>query len=554
MTSSTSHIQLEYDERDRVVQEHNSGTAIRRQYQGESHTVIRSLHWEGEEDSAAFTSTFRYSATGGLRQVQLPDGAELTLAHDGAGRESSRQSQAGFMQHREYDAMGWLTREMSGQTVDGRLQPTQTREYLYDGAGNLTGTRRNREAAGYQLDASGRVLSVLSGGAGRTVNTEEQYRYTHSGLPQDAIRLTEWQAGRLTQQDNTHYQYDKAGRLIRKQVVQPGYRPQVWHYRWDSRNQLRVVDTPAGERWFYRYDPFGRRIGKRCDQTQDDIRYLWDGDQIAEVRHYRDGDLVSRRHWIHNGWELLVQQRQTVNGSWETDFVTSGHNGEPQAIFNPQGEIRWQAPRTNLWGQRYTDNTENLDPGLAFAGQYRDAESSLCYNRFRYYDPNGGCYISPDPIGALGGDNNYAYAPNPIVWIDPLGLAKCPTLTHGANGEIQSARATVSKAELRTGSGTNQSSRDYARSLGNQTDDAGHILGNVLGGQGGKGNVFPQLPGINRGRYRDFEKEVKDYIEKNGSVDIEWVFKYENGGSRPTRIFYDVYKDGQKVLGSVFNN
>ncbi|MBI0552834.1 type IV secretion protein Rhs, partial [Pectobacterium parmentieri] len=233
VTSTTSHVQLEYDERDRVVQEHNSGTAIRRHYQDASHTVTRSLHWEGEEDSAALTSSFRYRATGELHQVQLPDGAALTLAHDGAGRESSRQSQAGFMQHREYDAMGWLTREMSGQTVDGRLQPVQTREYLYDSAGNLTGTRRNREAAGYRLDASGRVLSVLSGGAGRTVNTEEEYRYTRSGLPQDATRLTDWQAGRLVQRDDTHYQYDKAGRLIRRQVVQPGYRPQVWHYRWD---------------------------------------------------------------------------------------------------------------------------------------------------------------------------------------------------------------------------------------------------------------------------------------------------------------------------------
>ncbi|MCE9732383.1 RHS repeat-associated core domain-containing protein [Pectobacterium sp. IFB5596] len=428
VTSTTSHIQLEYDERDRVVQERNSGTEIRRQYQGESHTVSRSLHWEGEEDSAALTSTFCYRATGELRQVQLPDGAELTLVHDGVGRESSRQSHAGFMQHREYDAMGWLTREMSGQAVDGRLQPVQTREYLYDGAGNLTGTRRNREAAGYQLDASGRVLSVLSGGAGRAVNTEEQYRYTRSGLPQDVTRLTEWQAGRLTQHDNTHYQYDKAGRLIRKQVVQPGYRPQVWHYRWDSRNQLRVVDTPSGERWFYRYDPFGRRIGKRCDQTHEDIRYLWDGNQIAEVRHHRGNQLISRRHWVHNGWELLVQQRQTVAGNWETDFVTSGHNGEPQAVFNPQGELRWQAPRTNLWGQRYTDNTESLDPGLAFAGQYRDAESSLCYNRFRYYDPSGGCYISPDPVSILGGESNYGYVQNPLDWVDPFGLASCEHL------------------------------------------------------------------------------------------------------------------------------
>ncbi|RKO74911.1 hypothetical protein C5E04_21750 [Pectobacterium parmentieri] len=57
----------------------------------------------------------------------------------------------------------------------------------------------------------------------------------------------------MTQQNNTLYQYDKAERLIRKQVVQPCYRPQVWHYRWDSRNQFRVVDTPGGERWFYRY-------------------------------------------------------------------------------------------------------------------------------------------------------------------------------------------------------------------------------------------------------------------------------------------------------------
>ncbi|MEI7070416.1 RHS repeat domain-containing protein, partial [Pectobacterium parmentieri] len=181
--------------------------------------------------------------------------------------------------------------------------------------------------------------------------------------PDDTLYYRYDAAGRLTQQDNTHYQYDKAGRLIRRQVVQPGYRPQVWHYRWDSRNQLRVVDTPTGERWLYRYDPFGRRIGKRCDQTQDDIRYLWDGDQIAEVRHSRDNQRFSRRHWVHNGWELLVQQRQNADKSWETDFVTSGHNGEPQAVFNPQGELRWQAPRANLWGQRYTENAEKYDPG-----------------------------------------------------------------------------------------------------------------------------------------------------------------------------------------------
>lgn len=33
-----------------------------------------------------------------------------------------------------------------------------------------------------------------------------------------------------------------------------------------------------------------------------------------------------------------------------------------------------------------------------------------------------GRFISKDPIGLLGGLNTFAYAPNPIYWIDPFGL------------------------------------------------------------------------------------------------------------------------------------
>ena len=33
-----------------------------------------------------------------------------------------------------------------------------------------------------------------------------------------------------------------------------------------------------------------------------------------------------------------------------------------------------------------------------------------------------GMFTSRDPIGLMGGSNVFAYAPNPIEWIDPLGL------------------------------------------------------------------------------------------------------------------------------------
>ncbi|MFP1734159.1 RHS repeat-associated core domain-containing protein, partial [Lonsdalea quercina] len=176
-------------------------------------------------------------------------------------------------------------------------------------------------------------------------------------------------------------------------------------------------------------DPFGRRVSKRCAERGEAVRYLWDGDQIAEVRHYRQGQQTSRRHWVHNGWELVVQQRHTAAGGWETDFVSSAPNGAPQALYDSEGELRWQAPKATLWGQRAVAETESADPGLAFAGQLRDSESGLCYNRFRYYDPAGGGYISPDPIGVLGGESNYGYVQNPNTWVDPLGLSKCGTFT-----------------------------------------------------------------------------------------------------------------------------
>ena len=68
-------------------------------------------------------------------------------------------------------------------------------------------------------------------------------------------------------------------------------------------------------------------------------------------------------------------------------------------------------------------HAQKIEQNLRFQGQYLDRDTGLHYNTFRFYDPDIGRFISPDPIGLRGGTNLHSYAPNSLRFIDPLGLA-----------------------------------------------------------------------------------------------------------------------------------
>jgi len=58
-----------------------------------------------------------------------------------------------------------------------------------------------------------------------------------------------------------------------------------------------------------------------------------------------------------------------------------------------------------------------------FTGRRYDSESGLYYYRARYYNPEIGRFLQPDPIGYAGGLNLYGYCGNnPINRTDPRGL------------------------------------------------------------------------------------------------------------------------------------
>ncbi|MBL3832422.1 type IV secretion protein Rhs, partial [Pseudomonas syringae pv. theae] len=96
--------------------------------------------------------------------------------------------------------------------------------------------------------------------------------------------------------------------------------------------------------------------------------------------------------------------------------------GTPLEMTDADGQIVWQA-KYRAWGAVEKLVVNEVEQNLRFQGQYFDVETGLHYNTFRYYDPEIGRFTTQDPIGLLGGENLYQYAPNTISWIDPWGLS-----------------------------------------------------------------------------------------------------------------------------------
>jgi RHS repeat-associated protein len=101
--------------------------------------------------------------------------------------------------------------------------------------------------------------------------------------------------------------------------------------------------------------------------------------------------------------------------------IVTDHLGTPVGMLDESGESVWSADINTFGRLRNLEGDAQACP-FRWPGQYEDAETGLYYNRFRYYDPDAGQYVSQDPIGLRGGLQLRSYVQDPSVWLDPLGL------------------------------------------------------------------------------------------------------------------------------------
>ncbi|MEX0444580.1 PAAR domain-containing protein, partial [Xenorhabdus sp. SGI246] len=384
---------FEYDDKDRVVKETQIHGKIQRDYP-DSSTVERSLY---TLDGQLWQVKTEANKAGELRLLSINGEHTLNFERDEDGHEWHRQSDKGFILRQEHSLMGQLTAQRAGRNTEFFAshevadipQPTLAgldREYHYDAVLNLVAANDERQWLRYVVNGNGQVTSVSDG-----ERLREHYQYDASGYPSrrfdglneiDGERL--YQKGHRLRQLGQHlFEYDDAGRMTAMQLWQEGHRPQLTKFRWNSQNQLIGVQTPGGQQWAYRYDAFGRRTEKVCEQSGERTTYLWDGDVPAEIREYRHNRLYSIRHLVFDGWQLLAQQvqfftpnpenrRELLPGNIQTQYAVCAPTGEPLALFDESGHRVWRQPPQSLYGLRLGVSGENaeLNPGLQFAGQW----------------------------------------------------------------------------------------------------------------------------------------------------------------------------------------
>ena len=130
------------------------------------------------------------------------------------------------------------------------------------------------------------------------------------------------------------------------------------------------------------------------------------GRRIDKQRLHADGTVAAQ---IDFSWDGTVLAEQTTSGT-------------PTELFDPAGGIAWHQT-TTFWGLALPQPRPAAYTPLRFPGQYHDPETGHNYNFYRYYSPVEGIFASADPLGRSGGPNPHAYVPNPIGYLDPLGLA-----------------------------------------------------------------------------------------------------------------------------------
>ncbi len=383
-------VKFEYDDQGRVLKEACDGKVVeyvrnpagaliglitpdggRLTFQRDTEQRVSSISdWSGGN------LRFSYAPSGALQAIEYPNGTSSQFTSNAVGLPESMRVMAGASVLAEYQWESDVRDRVATMAFHG-----ERHSYSYDAEGRLVA----EDNVVYQLDANGNRVTDSAGQA--TFDAANQ--------------IVSW-AGQK-------FQHDARGNMTLG-VCSKG----AAQFTYDGLDRLKAVKTGGIEAKYF-YDALGRRVRKEVGGRV--TTFVWAGEQLLSETTTEHG-ISSRTDYLQFP-DLKLPLAMRINGT--VHFLHTGRRAEPLCMTGPQGEVLWQA-RYSAFGSARIDVAKQAQP-FRLAGQYFDEETGLCYVLARYYNPQLGRFLIPDPQGFAGGSLNlYTYCDgDPVNKIDPTG-------------------------------------------------------------------------------------------------------------------------------------
>ena len=292
-------------------------------------------------------------------------------------------------------------------SIAGAVEPIFQRSFRRDPLGRVTCMHSGDTEIVYTYDREGRLTAARSNDPDLDERFSLDAKANRTADAHTCYRLNA--ADRIVDAAGRDFEYDALGNLTRGHA----------DYSYSALNRLTSIGR-AGEQVRYGYDAFGRRVFKEVNGTR--TQFVWAGSRLLHEITWDgqgrnpSGDVTDYLFFPETD-ALLAIRRQTY-----THWAAFGHRYEVVCLTGVDGEPVWQAEYDAFGNARIQTGAGHFQP-FRLAGQYRDAESGLHYNKARYYDPSMGRYLSMDPLFLEGGSTNfYAYCNgDPVNHVDPCG-------------------------------------------------------------------------------------------------------------------------------------
>jgi RHS repeat-associated protein len=318
----------------------------------------------------------------------------------------------------ENDAFGHRTAR-----VDITPTLTVTNAFGYNLKSEVTSAMMGENEYGYDYDPIGnRIQSAVTVGGGQS----ETNIYTANALNQ----YSNLQPKDL-QPINPSYDLD--GNMVTNGV---------WSYTWDAENRLTAVYSNNTLLVCNVYDHQSRRIVKNLHHDGTKIRsnaFVWDGWSMVQELITDHGSLTTNLYT----WGLdLSGSLQGAGGVGGLLAVSTGGTVASPSVYFPcfdaNGNVNEYIDSVgticahyafDAFGNTISQSGDKADSfTYRFSTKYTNIETGLYYYGYRYYEPELGRWLNPDPIEEEGGMNVYGFVGNePLGHLDILGNISVPT-------------------------------------------------------------------------------------------------------------------------------